>query len=497
MSAVIREFSSVLVHVPGMVSHGSKPMRDIEESPTVLPDIKRALRPFEQAVGYVPNQVFIGNLTPDDLHRHPQPWYGHLLAVAKREGPFGEMVPEEEFYAWLKLADVFNCVSLEKGFVDGVREAVARHPFVGGDDIQRLGAGISSGQIQDLLASGVALPLYSQGAVIGALNRAHDKDDALKAEVLLENLVAKASGALVVRHLLRRAGMAPEDVDFILECSETAIGDRYNRGGGSMSKAIGEMCRCVNASGHDVRAFCASPMYAIVEAAALVEAGVYRNIVVVGGGCLAKIGMKYAAHLKHNMPILEDVLGGIAVLISKDDGVSPHIRLDSVGKHNIGTGSSQQAIMTALVVKPLARIGLKMLDIDKYATELHNPEVTLPSGSGNTPYTNYKIMASLAALNREIDKTDIEKFVKERGMPGYAPTQGHVPAAVPFIGHALSAMKQGTMTRALFVAKGSLFLGRMSQMSDGMSFVLETNRERQSSAMRDCQVAGNSDGIVS
>jgi hypothetical protein len=29
------------------------------------------------------------------------------------------------------------------------------------------------------------------------------------------------------------------------------------------------------------------------------------------------------------------------------------------------------------------------------------------------------------------------------------------------------------MRRAMFVAKGSLFLGRMSQLSDGMSFLLE------------------------
>jgi betaine reductase len=148
-----------------------------------------------------------------------------------------------------------------------------------------------------------------------------------------------------------------------------------------------------------------------------------------------------------------------------------------VGKHDIGAGSSQQAIMTSLVVKPLARIGMKMMDVDKYATELQNPEVTLPAGSGNTPYTNYRIMASLAALNHEIEKTEIEKFVKERGMPGFSPTQGHVPAAVPFLGHAMMAMKQGTMKRAMFVAKGSLFLGRMSQLSDGMSFVLEANRK--------------------
>jgi hypothetical protein len=31
------------------------------------------------------------------------------------------------------------------------------------------------------------------------------------------------------------------------------------------------------------------------------------------------------------------------------------------------------------------------------------------------------------------------------------------------------------MQRVLFLAKGSLFLGRMTQMADGLSFVLERN----------------------
>jgi betaine reductase len=187
--------------------------------------------------------------------------------------------------------------------------------------------------------------------------------------------------------------------------------------------------------------------------------------------------MKYAGHLKNDMPILEDVLAAIGFLITKDDGVNPVIRLDCVGKHDIGAGSSQQAIMTSLVVKPLERIGLKMIEIDRYATEMHNPEMTLPSGSGNTPYQNYKIMGALAALRKEIEVGEIERFVRERGMPGFSPTQGHVPAAVPFLGHAIDSMKKGKMKKAMFVAKGSLFLGRMSQLSDGMSFLLEANEK--------------------
>ena len=82
-------------------------------------------------------------------------------------------------------------------------------------------------------------------------------------------------------------------------------------------------------------------------------------------------------------------------------------------------------------------------------------------------------------LNKEIEKTQIDEFVKQRGMPGFAPTQGHVPSSVPFLGHALEAMKKGQLKRAMFVAKGSLFLGRMSQLSDGVSFLLEAKPKKE------------------
>ncbi len=117
-----------------------------------------------------------------------------------------------------------------------------------------------------------ALALYSNGEIVGSIRRDHDTDDTLKAHVLMENLLTKASGAIVMRHLFERASIEPTDVDFIVSCSEEAVGDRYNRGGGSLSKAIGEMCDCINASGHDVKAFCAAPIHAIINAAAQVEA---------------------------------------------------------------------------------------------------------------------------------------------------------------------------------------------------------------------------------
>lgn len=475
MSVVIREASYVIAHVPDFVRYGSKPIRDIEENPEVLKEIDSHLRSYEDAVNYAPHQVFIGNRHPDELNDIAKPWYEHLSTDGKRNGPFGEIMPEEEFYAWMKAADDFDLLWLDPQFIEQIKDKFASHPFVGEAWVKKLGQGKAPEKIKEIIEQGAALPLVYNGKLIGSLRRDHDRDDTLKAEVLMENLLAKASGALAMLHLFHLAKVVPTDVDFVLDCTETAIGDRYNRGGGSLSKAYAEMVGCVNATGNDIRAFCCAPNHALINAAGLVESGIYNTVVVAGGGCLAKVGMKSAAHLKHNMPILEDVVAGIAFLVTKDDGISPVMRLDSVGKHDVGAGSPQQAIMTSLILKPLNRLGMKMTDIDKYSTELHNPEITLPSGSGDTPATNYKIMASLAAISKQIDKTEIDKFVKEKGMPGFCPTQGHVPSAVPFLGHAIRAMKEGKMKNAMFVAKGSLFLGRMSQLSDGVSFILQAN----------------------
>jgi betaine reductase len=225
----------------------------------------------------------------------------------------------------------------------------------------------------------------------------------------------------------------------------------------------------------DVKGFCAGPIHALVIAAGLVASRVFEYVAVVGGCSLAKLGMKYRGHLTQGQPILEDVLAGAAVLVGPDDQYSPVLRLDSLGRHTVAAGSSQQAIFQHLVARPLEELGLRFQDIGKYATELQNPELTEPGGSGNVPELNYRIIASLAALRQEIAREDIPAFVKTHGMPGFSPTQGHIASALPFLGHALDGLREGSLQRAMFLAKGSLFLGRMTQLSDGMSFILERN----------------------
>ena len=65
--------------------------------------------------------------------------------------------------------------------------------------------------------------------------------------------------------------------------------------------------------------------------------------------------------------------------------------------------------------------------------------------------------------------------VARHGFPGYAPTQGHIPSGVPYLGPARDAILAGRIRRVMVIGKGSLFLGRMTNIFDGHSFVVEEN----------------------
>ncbi len=479
---VIQACSYILVHVPGFVRYGSKPSREIADSPgAALSVLENHLRIYEDAVAYPPNQVFIGNLHPDSLNGIEQPWHRHPLSDASRYGVYGEIMPQEEFLGLMKLADDFDLIWLEREAAPLLRGALQSHPFWKDSDLGKIDGGVDMEHIHERIENKGSLPLYFRGRIAGCIHRHHDQDDTLKAQVLMENLMAKASGALALKHLLKKADLPAKNVELLLNCSEEAAGDRYNRGGGGMAKAIGELCGCVSATGCDIKAFCVGPLYALLYAFSLVKARVFQRVAVVGGGSMAKLGMKFKGHVAKGMPILEDVLGGIAFLVTGDDGESPLVRLDGIGKHDIGSGSSQQNIMESLVLKPLDRMGKKITAVDRYAVELQNPEVTVSAGSGNVPLTNYRMIGALAVLRNEIQRGDIDRFVLKHGMPGFSPTQGHIPAAVPFLGHAVDAIKRGEMNNAMFIARGSLFLGRMTQLSDGLSFFIEKNPGKQKS----------------
>jgi glycine/sarcosine/betaine reductase complex component C subunit beta len=452
-----------LAHVPDLVRYGSKPSREIRANPAFESQLKNQLRSFSAAAAYAPHQVYIGNITPAALSNLPKPWYDQLIEGAAANGRFGDLVDQDRLYGLLARADQFNLVTLEEKWF---QEYAAKHANDKAARVRKLV------EIKALCEKG-ALGLYAGERLVGAFEPGHAEDASLTADVLLENLAAKVTAAHSLGSLLNALKRSPEEIDFVISCSEEAVGDRYNRGGGNLAKAIAEEVGCENASGSDVKAFCAGPLYAIIHGASLIQSGVCNKVAVVAGGSLAKLGMKFESHLKKNMPVLEDVLGSFAVILSPAKTGEPCVRLDSAAFHPVRAGASPQSMAESLAEKPLAKLGMKLTDVDRYAVELHNPEITVPSGSGDVPRTNYLTLAALAVMRGQIRKDQMEDFVRTRGMVGYAPTQGHIPSAIVYLGHALDALRDNEIKNALFVSKGSLFLGRMTQLSDGCSFLVE------------------------
>lgn len=474
---VIKAAGYILVHAPNiMMEHGTTITMEKQNNPdsSYLQAIGNKIRDFKASVKYPPNQVYIGNLTPADLRQIPQPWYNNLVDK-DAQGKYGEIIPETEFYAAMKVADSFQLVELEEEFTVRIKNTLAAKKIYSDKQIALFDRSSSRDHITDLVSSGRAEGLYEDGQLVGCVRQAHDTDPNLFAHVIFENLVAKASGVLALKNLLSKNGLNPDDIDYIIETSEEAIGDMNQRGGGNLAKAIGEVAECMNATGIDMRGFCAGPAHGILTAAALVQSGIFKNVVVMAGGSSAKLGMNSRDHVGKDMPVLEDMVGGYAVLVSENDGTSPVIRTDIVGKHKISSGSSPQAVIQAIVVDPLERNNLKITDVDVYAPELQNAEITAPAGAGDVPLANYKMIGAMAVKLGEIPREQLNAFTSEHGVTGYAPTQGHIPSGVPLLGYIRDSILDGQMQRAMIIGKGSLFLGRMTDLFDGISFIIEGN----------------------
>ena len=474
---VVKAASYILVHTPDMIMHyGTTCATEHEANPNseFLIKAPQHFRSFEEAVKYAPNQVYIGNLLPDELNNLPKPWYSNLINNAPAEGTMGQIVSQEEFLLNIKISDAFDLVMLEKSFLAEQRAKVADNKLYTEKELANLREGFELAEIEKKVQAG-AEPLHSNHKLVGCVKAAHEKDKNLTSHIMVENLVAKASGIIALKNLIHKNNVAAESIEYVIECSEEACGDMNQRGGGNFAKAICEIAGAVSATGSDLRGFCAAPTHALINAAALVKAGVYKSVAVVAGGATAKLGMNARDHVSKGLPILEDCLGGFAILITENDGISPVLRTDIVGRHTVGTGSSPQGVMESLITMPLDKVGLKITDIDKYSVEMQNPEITVPAGAGDVPLANYKMIAALGAKRGDIDKTEMNSFIANHGMPGFAPTQGHIPSGVPFVGAARDLMIAGKIQRAMIVGKGSLFLGRMTNQFDGVSIVIEKN----------------------
>lgn len=478
----IQGYAYCLNHVPQLAFHyGMTPFteRQARGETEYIQKLKGKMQTFEEACSYAPNQAYIGAMDLETLSGQPAPMYENRLEQASRKGKYGEIMPEDEFIGLMDICDVFDIIWLEEGFAAGIGEKLSKHPLLDEAQLKKLEKGHAPAEIAEEIEKHGALPIYLGDEIVGCSRKGHETDECLSAYVLMENIASKASAVLSLLHLIRNSGVSPRDIDFVVECSEEAAGDANQRGGGNFAKAVAEITGCVNASGFDIRSFCAGPVNAVIAAGSQIGSGVRKNVAVVAGGAVPKLYMNSRDHVRKDMPALEDCLGGFAVLLGPEDGKAPVIRLDAVGKHTVSAGSSPQAITGALVWDPLQKLGLGFDDIDKYAAELHIPEITVPAGAGDVPTANFKMIAALAVMKGQLEKSAMNDFVSQKGMPGFAHTQGHIPSGVPFIGHACDAILAGDMERVMVIGKGSLFLARLTNLSDGASFVIEKPGETQ------------------
>ena len=93
---VITAVANVLAHAPGLVPYGSKPLRDLVRDPALLDTLRARLRPYSEAVGYPPNQAYVGNLEPESLRMRPLPWFASPDRTASNVGSFGDIIDEAE-----------------------------------------------------------------------------------------------------------------------------------------------------------------------------------------------------------------------------------------------------------------------------------------------------------------------------------------------------------------------------------------------------------------
>ena len=96
MKSVIKGAGYILVHTPDMVIHNGTTQtteRIVNPESEYLKELPSHIRTFEQVLSYYPNQVYIGNQTPDDLAAVPQPWYDKTCPVNDRYGLWSDDAP--------------------------------------------------------------------------------------------------------------------------------------------------------------------------------------------------------------------------------------------------------------------------------------------------------------------------------------------------------------------------------------------------------------------
>ena len=141
MNSVIKGAGYVLVHTPEMVVYNGTTQtteRVVNPESEYLKELRDHLLSYDTCVNYWPNQVYIGNAKPADLAATEFPFYDKKWENASRDGKYGQIMPEDEFYGLIQICDVFELVMLEKSFAASVKEKLAAQNLLKEDQLAAL-----------------------------------------------------------------------------------------------------------------------------------------------------------------------------------------------------------------------------------------------------------------------------------------------------------------------------------------------------------------------
>ena len=380
--AAVVSASFVLEHVPDLVRYGSKPRRE----PAKL-DALRGRPAVVRGRGRLS--------TEPGVHRQPRAGgpVGHGRALggahpvdgASRAGPSGDIMEQAAFYDLLAEVDRFDLVRMGADPRAGTAAAVR-------------GRATSSARSRATTSS------TSRSARRRPAREPRDQGER-------RPRAARPAGARRHRPRVRsRTRSAAARRRWATATSAAAATWRRRSPRSAVSS---------DASGIDVKSFCAAPVHALVVAAALIEAGIEERVVVVAGGSLGKLGMKFEGALAKGFPILEDVLAGHGRRARARRRVERAGRADRRRRPHAGRCRRRRRRRSsgALVGDPLDALGIGIADVGTYATEIHNPEITEPQGGGDVADRNYKMLAGLGVAARRARR---ETTSRVRARPRHA-----------------------------------------------------------------------------
>lgn len=96
------------------------------------------LRSYDDVLHYIPNQVYIGNMTNSELADVEFPYYDKKAPEGKRYGKYGEIMPQDEFIGLMQICDAFDLVKLESGFAQDVKAKLEAHGMLKAEQISIL-----------------------------------------------------------------------------------------------------------------------------------------------------------------------------------------------------------------------------------------------------------------------------------------------------------------------------------------------------------------------